>query len=203
MNMEHAQTQTPLRDKSHGSSRARRASRIFVPIVVVALILFSLMNVYLALRRDTLPEEIEGLVLYENVRDEVVQGPVSYDIYPPPGGPNSGIVQVCGRYRVPIQDENAVASLAVGAVWIAYDPDLPEEEIDALESLAAPEFYALIAPYPDLKAPIVLTAWGAQLEVEASQDLRIAAFLRDYLENENVPNASEDCTEGVSVPAGS
>lgn len=198
--MDIERSQSTHRPRSHGSDRARKYSRILVPVAVVALIVFSILNVYLALRRDRLPDEIDNLVVYEGLNNEVVAGPIQYDIEPPPGGPNAGVVQDCGRYRVPVQNENAVASLATGAVWIAYHPDIPEEEIDELESYASGELYVIVAPYPDLKAPIVLTAWGAQVEVESSLDLRIPAFLRDYVENEDAPNHGERCSGGVTVP---
>ena len=186
--------------RTHGDPRARRLSKVFVPVVVALLVGFSILSVYLSLRRDTLPEEVEGLVTYPDLRYEVVEGPIDYDIKPPPGGPNAGIIQECGRYRVPVQDENAVASLAIGAVWIAYHPDLPAEDIDALEDLVAPEYYVILAPYPDLKAPIVLTAWGAQVEVESAEDLRIPVFIRDFQERGDVPRAGERCVGGVSIP---
>lgn len=184
---------------THGSSHARKWSKILVPLVVVLLIGFSFINVYITMNREGLPEEIEGLQLYPGLVNEVVEGPIDYDTRPPYGGPNAGVIQDCGQYRVPVQDENAVASLAVGAVWIAYDPELPEDEIDAIQSHASGELYVIAAPYPGLRSPIVLTAWGAQLDVESPLDVRIQAFLRDYAENPDVPNPKRPCSGGVTI----
>jgi hypothetical protein len=183
-----------------GDPRARRISKIVVPVAAVGLVLFSLMNVWITLSREGLPDEIEGLMLYPDVSYEVVSGPIEYDVEPPYGGPNAGVVQDCGRYRVPVQNENTVASLAVGAVWLAYDPTLPEDEIDNVHAFAAGELYAISAPYPGLRAPIVLTAWGAQVEVESSLDPRIAAFIRDFAESKDVPNPNRPCSGGVNIP---
>lgn len=183
----------------HGNPRARRISKIAVPVVALALVAFSLVNVFITMNREGLPEEIEGLVLYPDVTYEVVDAPIDYDVRPPYGGPNAGVIQDCGRYRVPVQDEHAVASLAIGAVWIAYDPNIAEEEIDMLHSHAAGELYVIVAPYPGLRAPIVMTAWGAQVEIESSLDPRIQAFIRDFAENEDVPNPKRNCSGGVSV----
>lgn len=193
--------QTLHQPRVQGDPRARRVSKIAVPIAVLALVAFAFVNVFITLNREGLPEEIEGLALYPDVEYAVTDGPYDYDTRPPHGGENPGVVQDCGRYRVPVQDENAVASLAVGAVWIAYDPMLSEDEIDALHAFGAGEMYVIVAPYPGLRAPVVLTAWGAQVEIDSSLDPRIAAFIRDYAENPDVPNPRRPCSGGVTVPA--
>ena len=185
----------------HGSPRSRKISKIAIPVAALALVAFSLFNVFITMNREGLPEEIEGLMLYPDVTYEVVDGPIEYDVRPPYGGPNAGIIQDCGRYRVPIRDEHAVASLAAGAVWIAYDPTIAEEEIDMLHSHGAGELYVIVAPYPGLRAPIVMTAWGAQVEIDSSLDPRIQAFIRDYAESDDVPNPNRPCSGGVTIPS--
>lgn len=170
-----------------------------MPVVLALLVGFTLINVYITANREQLPEVIEGLQVYPGLVDEVVEGPIDYDTRPPYGGPNAGVVQDCGQYRVPVHDENAVASLAIGAVWIAYDPNLPEEDIDGIHAHASGELYVIVAPYPGLRAPIVMTAWGAQLEVDSPLDVRIQAFIRDYAENPDVPNPHEPCSGGVTI----
>lgn len=191
----------PERPVNHGSPRARAASKILVPVAVLALVGFSLINVFVTMNREGLPDEIDNLMLYPDVTYDVIDGPIDYDAHPPYGGPNAGIVQDCGRYRVPVQDEHAVASLAVGAVWIAFDPTLPEEDIDMVFAHAASELYVIAAPYPDLRSPIVMTAWGAQLDVESPLDTRIQAFIRDFAESRDVPLPQRPCSGGVSIPS--
>lgn len=193
--------QTLHQQRVQGDPRARKISKIVVPVVALALVAFAFINVYITLNREGLPEEIDGLALYPAVTYEVTDGPYNYDTQPPVGGENPGIIQDCGRYRVPVSDEHTVASLAVGAVWIAYDPNLPEDEIDALHNFGAGEMYVIVAPYPGLQEPIMLTAWGAQVAVESSLDPRIAAFIRDFAENPDVPNPRRRCSGGVSVPS--
>lgn len=186
--------------RSHGSDRARRLSRIFVPIIVGALILFSFLNVYLGLHKETLPETIEGAVFYTDLSNDVVDGPIDYDVEPPPGGPHAAVVQECGLYRVPVHNENTVASLATGAVWISYDESLPKTDVDNLWSFAENHLHVILAPYPGLKAPVVLTAWGVQVAVDSTLDLRIPAFIQDYADGDDVPNPDSTCREGVSIP---
>lgn len=186
--------------KTHGSPRARRWSMILVPVAVLILVGFSLLNFYITASREGLPAEIDGLMLFPDVVHEVVNGPIDYETRPPYGGPSAGVIQDCGRYRVPIQDENAVASLAIGAVWIAYDPELPENEIDAIHAHGASELFVFVAPYPDLRSPIVLTAWGAQLDVASPLDVRIQAFIRDFQRHPDAPVQQNRCSGGVNVP---
>src|SRR5688500_14150362 len=106
----------------HTDQRARRRSRWLVGICAGALVLFSGVNVWLNLRQPELPDEVAGVVRYGDLSNEVVAGTVSYDLQPPVGGPHAQLPHLCGLYRVPLIEEHAVAALATGAVWVAYDP---------------------------------------------------------------------------------
>ena len=198
--MEAEQIQSPPRPRTHGSERARKRSRILVPILAISLIIFSIANVYIGLQKEPLPLEIEGAVIYEDMTNAVVAGPIQYDIEPPPGGPNAGVVQDCGLYRVPVQNEHAVASLANGAVWIAYDPNLPAEDVDNLRSFAEDQLFVILAPYPGLESPVVLTAWGIQARVDDTLDPRIPSFIQEYINGEQAPISNGTCSGGVTVP---
>lgn len=199
MEAEHPQPTTPRR-RTHGDERARKRSRVFVPILAVSLVIFSIVNVYIGLQKEPLPSEIEGAVVYDNLANEIVEGPIQYDIEPPPGGPNAGVVQDCGLYRVPVQNENAVASLANGAVWIAYDPELPAEDVDNLRAFAEDQLFVLLAPYPGLESPVVLTAWGVQAHIDNTLDPRIPGFIQEYMNGDQSPISNGTCSGGVTLP---
>ncbi len=199
MEAEQPQPAIPAR-RTHGDERARKRSRVFIPILAISLVLFSIVNVYIGLNKEPLPSEIEGLVVYDNLTNEVVEGPIQYDIEPPPGGPNAGVVQDCGLYRVPVQNENAVASLANGAVWIAYDPNLPVEDTDYLRAFAEDQLFVLLAPYPGLESPVVLTAWGVQAHVDDTIDPRIPGFIQKYMNGDQAPISNGACSGGVTLP---
>ena len=140
-------------------------------------------------------------MLYPDVTYEIVDGPIGNEVQPSYGGPNAGVIQDCGRYRVPDQDQHAAASPAMGTVWIAYDPDSAEEEIDMLHTHGQGEMYIIVAPYPDLRASIVMTARGAKLELDSSLDTRIQAFIRDFAESGDVPHPNRNCSGEVAVPS--
>lgn len=131
------------------------------------------------------------------------EGAITYPQTPPVGGPHSGTWQTCGTYKKPLANENAVHSLEHGAVWITYRPDLPAPSIEQLAGLGRGRSYLLISPYPDLPAPIVASAWGAQLKADSADDPRIAQFVTQYLQGEQAPEPGATCRGGLNLPTGS
>ena len=97
---------------------------------------------------------------------------------PPLGGPHDPDWLACGAYDEPVRDENAVHDLEHGTVWITYDPDLAEDEVGALEELLPDD--GIMSPYPDLPAPVVVTVWGAQLQLDGADDPRLPLFLEEF-----------------------
>ncbi|WP_447924972.1 DUF3105 domain-containing protein [Georgenia muralis] len=144
---------------------------------------------------------IDGVVEFEDLDANHVTGDVDYQMVPAAGGDHDPAWQNCGVYTDPVADENAVHSLEHGAVWIAYSPDLPAAQVAALEGKAENEEYALVSPYEGMEAPIVLSAWGAQLSVDDPDDPRVEPFLARYLQGEQTPEPGAVCFSGVGTPA--
>lgn len=190
----------PARPRQHGNLQRARRNRWFVPLLFAAMVAFSVLNVWLAVRRPALPEEIDGVQRYEALHDQVVAGAIDYELHPPVGGAHAELPQLCGIYQVPVADENLVASLATGAVWIAYQPELSSSQIERLTDAAQGEYDVLLTPYPGLDAPVVLTAWGRQLRVADASDERIEMFIAVYRNHERAPRVDETCARGVGLP---
>ncbi|GAA3511036.1 DUF3105 domain-containing protein [Georgenia daeguensis] len=144
---------------------------------------------------------IEGVEEFEDLSANHVTGSVDYPMAPAAGGDHDQAWQNCGVYTDPVADENAVHSLEHGAVWIAYSPDLPADQVEALTDKTENEEYALVSPYEDMESPIMLSAWGAQLSVEDADDPRIDAFLARYLQGEQTPEPGAACFSGIGTPA--
>jgi hypothetical protein len=115
-----------------------------------------------------------------------IEGNLDYAQSPPAGGNHNPVWQNCGFYEEPIRDENAVHSLEHGAVWITYQPDLPQEQIGKLRDLAQGNRFVLISPYPDLPAPVVASAWGKQLRLQSAEDPDLKRFVRLYSQGPQV-----------------
>lgn len=144
---------------------------------------------------------IEGVEEFEDLSADHVTGTVDYATSPPAGGDHNAVWQNCGVYAEPVSNENAVHSLEHGAVWITYSPDLPTDQVTALTAKAQGQGYALVSPYEDISAPIVLSAWGAQLAVDEADDPRVDAFLAKYLQGEQTPEPGAPCYGGTGTPA--
>jgi len=178
----------------------RRHTIVLVGILLLAggLILF---DVFASVRNSAWQySEIEGVTEFAGLESSVQEGAIVYGHVPPAGGAHAAITQACGIYRVPVSDPNVVASLATGAVWIAYRPDLPAAQIDALYDWAIGERDLILAPYPGLSAPIVVTAWGAQFSAASAADERIVPFFQQYKNAGRAPAPDDRCVDGLGIP---
>jgi len=191
-----------------GPTRRRRRRLPLVLGLVGALLVVSVAVVLpRALRPDPDPStgtrtgvSIEGLQVFTDRRTDHTRRPVSYSESPPVGGPHDRVWLDCGVYDEPLRNENAVHDLEHGSVWIAYHPDLAPQDVQELVDLLPDN--AIMAPYPDLYAPIVLTVWERQLAVDAPDDARIEQFLTQLGGGETAPEGFVTCQGGSRDPNG-
>jgi hypothetical protein len=163
-------------------------------VAVVGLVLLGLL-LFFNLRT---PEPIRGLTQYPSPSRGHVNAVLPHTELPPPGGEHSPAWQNCGVYESPVAIENAIHSMEHGAIWITYRPDLPEADVERLQDIAWGENFLLLTPYENLASPVVLTAWGVQLELEDAGDGRIGSFINEYIGRGPEPGAS--CSNGVGRP---
>lgn len=144
---------------------------------------------------------IEGVEEFEDLSFDHTQEPVEYEQAPPVGGNHNPIWTNCGVYTEPIPNENTVHSMEHGAVWITYRPDIGQAEIDALTDLVGTRSYVLLSPYPEQEAPIMASAWGLQLSVDAADDQRLETFLTKYVQGEQTREPGAACSGGIDPSA--
>jgi hypothetical protein len=165
---------------------------------VIALVVTSITLTPRPAATESASGSIRGVTTFSNTAGHV-EGSVSYDQTPPVGGPHSALWLNCGIYTQPVPNQNAVHDLEHGAVWVTYDPSLPAATISSLRDLM-PSTYTLLSPYPGLPAPIVLSAWDAQLTVSSVTDARIGQFIQKYRQSASAPEPGAPCTGGLDAP---
>ena len=198
--------------QAEARKKERRRTILVVSIVgaiIAALVATTLVIVLRESRQNAAEEariaeeaesDIEGVETFTELGNQHVQTAVQYEQNPPVGGDHSPQWQNCGVYTEPVQDVNAVHSLEHGAVWLAYDPSLPADQVALLEERAASNNYVLVSPREDLPSPVVAGAWGLQLQVEDAADERLGVFIRKYVRGPQTPEPGAACTGGVGTP---
>jgi putative peptide zinc metalloprotease protein len=141
-----------------------------------------------------------GVQEYTVTQRTHVDGRVSYPQTPPVGGNHSPVWQNCGFYDTPIANENGVHSMEHGAVWITYQPDLRLSQVALLHDLARGQDYILVSPYPGLRAPVVASAWGRQIDLTGADDPRLTRFIEKYKQSAQAPERGGPCTGGRGDP---
>ena len=141
-----------------------------------------------------------------------VTRPVTYSVIPPVGGQHNAIWMNCGIYDQPVPSERAVHNMEHGAIWITYQPSLPQTQVSQLRAFAqkqtmlpsaegAPSRYMDLSPYPGLPSPIVISSWGFQLRVSSPDDPRLQQFVNKFRASPvYTPEYGGACTGGVGTP---
>ena len=176
-----------------------QAIRVIAIISVTATLLFLVISM-ISNEEPGSSGQVEGVQSFLNQERGHTTEPVAYSQIPPVGGPHNPAWQNCGVYTQPIQDVNGVHSLEHGAVWITYRPDLPASGVEKLQELARQSGYRMLSPYPELSSPIVLSAWGYQLQLEQADDPRLTDFIQQYEQNPQGPEPGAPCTGGIGQP---
>jgi hypothetical protein len=187
-------------------ARARRNRRIGIGaaiaggVAVVALIVTTVVLTPQAASYSAGGDgtEVDGVETFDNTSTHV-ETAVDYPQTPPAGGPHNPAWLNCGVYTEPVPAENAVHSLEHGALWVTYDPSISDAALESLRSVL-PSTYVILSPFDDLPAPIVLSGWNSQLQVDDADDPRIAAFIEEYWQSQNVPEPGALCTGAVDAP---
>jgi hypothetical protein len=183
---------------------ARKRNRILgIGLTVVgALAVVALVVAVIVVNSQPKPDTsalLTNVVTFDDLDATHVPGSVDYPMSPPAGGPHNAVWLNCGVYDQPVPNENAVHDLEHGAVWITYNPDLPDSDVAALKALT-PSTYAVLSPYEGLDAPIAISAWGAQLKVTQPDDPSLRAFIDRYWKSADSPEPGAPCTGGVDAP---
>jgi len=140
---------------------------------------------------------LQGVRTFSNTSSHV-PGKVVYAQTPPAGGAHNPAWQNCGVYDRPLYNEYAVHSLEHGAVWITYREGIAVDQVQQLQQAVAGRDYVLLSPYADLKAPVTVSAWNAQLELDSPTDPRLLKFIQKYAQGGTAPEIGASCSGAYS-----
>lgn len=185
--------------RTEDTKRSRRTNALLTVglVVVVVAAVGGVVWAVQAGTEDPTPGALEDVQTYEYGAGKHTPGvddPVEYDESPPVGGEHSPTWLECKFYDDPIASEKAVHSLEHGAVWITYDPALPESEIDALKG-RLDENYTLLSPFEGQEAPVVATAWNNQLLLDGPDDPRLDDFVTEFRQGPQTPEPGASCED--------
>lgn len=144
------------------------------------------------------PAGLEEVRTYPDLPTTHVQGEVDYEVSPSVGGEHNAVWLDCGVYDEPVPEQHVVHDLEHGTVWITYDPEQVDDTGVGTLTDALPQ-NGILSPYPDLKAPVVVTVWGTQLELDGPDDERLALFVERFGAGETAPEPFASCAGGASL----
>lgn len=178
---------------------ASRGPVIALAAIGVAIVIALAVAVPMLVAEEA-PPDLSAVRVYEDLPMTHTRDDVDYPQSPPVGGEHDPAWLDCGVYDEPVREENAVHDLEHGTVWISYHPDLSEGDVAELVDLLPQN--GILAPYPDLDAPVVVTVWGRQLALTGADDPRLPLFIREYGGGETAPEPFASCAGGVPDPRG-
>lgn len=104
-----------------------------------------------------------------------------YNSNPPTSGPHVGNVARWGIHRTPVPKELQVHNLEDGGVIIQYNCKNCPDLVSKLKKIAKRYNRILLAPYPNMKEKIALTAWGKIDKFSEFNEGRITRFTEAYI----------------------
>lgn len=177
----------------------RNTRQIIIAVGVAVGVLILGILLFVTLRGPADIEGLERVLGLSRGHDENVVYQDA-DQLPPIGGIHDPIWQNCGIYDEPVETKHVLHSLEHGAVWVTYSPELSDDDVSTLQDTVRNENFVVLSPYPRLQSPVVLTAWGIQLEVDDVDDSRIAAFIERYQQGPQTPELGATCQDGTGSP---
>jgi hypothetical protein len=103
-----------------------------------------------------------------------------YNSTPPTSGPHLPYIAPWGVHTKPIANELQVHNLEDGGVMVQYNCDCPELVQKLADIVRRHDRYVILAPYPDMKTRIALTAWTRLETLDDFDASRIERFIKAY-----------------------
>jgi hypothetical protein len=189
----------PQEKETLGGSRRRWILATVFGLITLAALGTFVAVVLVSERRQASSSDLPGVESFENLSVEHKNGSITYKQIPAVGGEHNPIWQNAGFYEKPVLEEMAVHTLEHGAVWITYSTDLPEDQREELRQVVESQDCLLASPYPSLRAPVVASAWGKQLQLKGVDDPKLQEFIQAYRKGPQTPEPGAPCTGATEM----
>jgi hypothetical protein len=103
-----------------------------------------------------------------------------YNSDPPTSGPHLPYVAPWGVHTRPIQRELQVHNLEDGGVLVQYSCECSELAAKLRDIVQKYDKYVILAPYPEMKSTIALTAWTRIETMSEFDEKRVRTFIEAY-----------------------
>jgi hypothetical protein len=196
-----AETETPAVEETRANRLPLVLASVAAALVLAAALVAPLVD--RMVRGEEQQQRAFDLSLVETweITDRAhTTGDVAYPQDPPAGGAHAPIWLACGVYDEPVREENAVHDLEHGTVWITHDPGLSTADVEALADQLPDN--GIMSPREGLPSPVVVTVWGAQLQLDGAADERLGLFLEEYGDGHTAPEFGVTCQGGTPDPQG-
>jgi hypothetical protein len=158
----------------------RRGPHRWIPTAVVAVVVASVAVGYFAYRAVA---ELPGTKLADqgNLHIQTVTDPHEpYNSDPPTSGPHLPYIAPWGVHTRPIPRELQVHNLEDGGVLVQHNCDCPQLVAKLRDVVQRYDKYVIVAPYPEMKSTIALTAWTRLETLSEFDERRIRRFIEAY-----------------------
>jgi len=163
---------TRKRDEAHHPARWRPAMMLGVAAVVVGVVVG-----YLAYR---VAADLPGIQLADQGNRHLGSAREPHEPYnsnPPTSGPHLPYIAPWGVHTRPIQPELQVHNLEDGGVLVQYSCECPDLVAKLRTLVERYDKHVILAPYPDMKSRIALTAWTRLETLGDLDEKRITRFI--------------------------
>ncbi|WP_370247578.1 DUF3105 domain-containing protein [Nocardioides sp.] len=140
--------------------------------------------------------EVVGVERFDRIIAKHTEDDVTYPAVPTSGGPHYPRWLACGEWTEPVPEEVVAHDLEHGTFWFTYDPErVDADDVARLRDVLPAD--GILSPFPGLRAPIVLTVWARQLELDDVDDAGLEAFLIAYGDEHTAPEPLASCKGGL------
>lgn len=130
-------------------------------------------------------------------RQHVTQGAAKYNGSEPATSGDHSEPLPWQVYSQEIDDSNVIHNMEHGGIYISYQPDLPQEQVDKIKALFFPPYSrkdfsaskAIIAPRATNDAPIIMSSWLRSEKLQSFDEEKMVQYYRQNVGKSPEPTA--------------